>query len=242
MSTVTIGFFPREHFSLAAESLQRIFEYTHIPFNLIVVDCKTPEIYWHQIEEVLRDHSNVKVIRTEHYLMPNQSRNRVIQESNDDFICFIENDILVEAGWLTHLIEACEKHPADVAIPRIFEGQSGDTKIHWDRGFGEMHSVQTENGLKWQITPATGVICRDQGSHRRKVELWGEPHCELYRRSVFDRVDPFDEQIVCLDFMDSNLALYQSQISVVFEPKSIVRICPLFPPRLLHSLDYYLKR
>ena len=62
MPTVTIGFFPREQFSLAAESLQRIFDYTHIPFNLIVINCNTPEVYWKQIEQVLAGRSNVKVI------------------------------------------------------------------------------------------------------------------------------------------------------------------------------------
>ena len=62
MSTITIGFFPRERFSLAAESLQRIFDYTCIPFNLIVVDCNTPKVYWQQMEQVLRGRSNVNVI------------------------------------------------------------------------------------------------------------------------------------------------------------------------------------
>ena len=73
MSTITIGFFPRERFSLAAESLQRIFDYTCIPFNLIVVDCNTPKVYWQQMEQVLRGRRNVNVIHKNHYLMPNQS-------------------------------------------------------------------------------------------------------------------------------------------------------------------------
>jgi hypothetical protein len=111
MSTVTIGFFPREQFSLASESLQRIFEYTRLPFNLIVVDCNTPKVYWQQIEQVLKGRSNVKVIHNDHYLQANQLRNLVIQEAKDEFLCFIENDVLVEEGWLSNLIIACKEQP-----------------------------------------------------------------------------------------------------------------------------------
>ena len=85
MSTVTIGLFAREQFFLAAESLQRIFEYTRIPFNLIVVDCNTPKVYWQQMEQVLKGQSNVKVIHQARYLQANELRNLVIQEAKDDF-------------------------------------------------------------------------------------------------------------------------------------------------------------
>ncbi len=88
MSTVTIGFSRREQFSLAAECLQRIFDYTYIPFNLIVVDGNTPKVYWQQMEQVLEGRSNVKILRADRYLMPNQAKNLVIQA---DFSRYVEN-------------------------------------------------------------------------------------------------------------------------------------------------------
>lgn len=240
MPTVTIGFSAREQFSLAAESLQRIFEYTRIPFNLIVVDCNTPKVYWQQIQQVLAGH-DVKVIHTDCYLMPNQAKNLVIQEAKDDFVCFIENDVLVEEGWLSRLISACEEHPADVAIPRIIEGPLGEAKVHWDPGLGQVRTVKTTNGVKREILPPTGDLQIDQGSHRRTLELSGEAHCQLYRRSVFDRVMPFDEEIVYLDWIDSSLALYNAKIPVVFEPNSVIHFWHPYPPSP-HDLDYFFKR
>ncbi|MEH2171302.1 glycosyltransferase family 2 protein [Nostoc sp.] len=242
MPTVTIGFFPREQFSLAAESLQRIFDCTHIPFNLIVIDCNTPQVYWQQIEQVLAGRNNVKVISKDYYLMPNQCRNLVIQESNphDDFLCFIENDVLVEDGWLSYLIQACEEHPANVAIPRIIEGGFGATQIHCDPNLGKVNSVKTKDGIKLEILPPTGDLQLHKGFHRRKIELSGEVHCQLYRRSVFERVNPFDD-VVYLDWIDSTMALYNSNISVVFEPKAVVHFWHPFPPER-DNLDYFFKR
>lgn len=241
MSTVTIGFFPREQFSLAAESLQRIFEYTDIPFNLIVVDCNTPKVYWQQMEQVLRGKSNVQVIHKDHYLMPNQSKNLVIQEAKNDFLCFIENDVIVEEGWLSKLIAACEEHPADIAIPRIIEGRLGETKVHWDPSLGQVRSVQTSDGAKCEILPPTGDQQLDQGSHRRTIELSGEAHCQVYRRSVFDSVAPFNEDVTYLDWIDSSLALYTAGIPVVFEPNSVIHFWHPYPPSP-HDLDYFFRR
>lgn len=243
MPTVTIGFFPREQFSLAAKSLQRIFDYTNIPFNLIAIDCNTPKVYWQQIEQVLEGRSNVRVIHTDHYLMPNQSRNLVIRESNsnEDFLCFIESDVLVEDGWLSYLIQACEEHPADVAIPRIIEGRLGATKIHWDPNLGQVHTVQTTDGVKLEILPPTGDRRLDQGSHRRTIELSGEAHCQLYRRRVLNQVAPFNNNITYLDWIDSSMALYDVQIPVVFEPKSVVHFWHPYCPDP-EELDFFQKR
>ncbi|MDZ8185428.1 MAG: glycosyltransferase [Nostoc sp. ChiSLP02] len=241
MSKVTIGFVPREQFSLAAESLQRIFDYTNIPFNLIVVDCNIPKVYWQQIEQVLEGRSNVAVIHEEHYLTPNQSKNLVIQEAKDDFVCFIESDVMVEQGWLSQLMAACEEHPADVAIPRIIEGRLGEAKVHFDPNLGQIRSVQTTDGVKYEILPFTEDGQLDKGEHRRTIELSGEAHCQLYRRSVFDRVAPFDEEVIYLDWIDSSLALYNAKIPVVFEPKSVVHFWHPFPPRR-PDLDYFFMR
>ncbi|GAA6618020.1 glycosyltransferase family 2 protein [Scytonema sp. NUACC26] len=241
MSTVTIGFFPREQFSLAAESLQRIFEYTHIPFEMIVVDCNTPKVYWQEIKQVLEGRSHVEVIHKDHYLMPNQSRNLVIQKAKSDFVCFIESDVIVEEGWLSQLIAACEEHPADVAIPRIIEGRLGETKVHWDSNLGQIRSVQTTDGVKYEILPLTDDRQLDKGEHRRTIELSGEAHCQLFRRSVFDRVAPFDEEVTYLDWIDSSLALYNAKIPVVFEPKSVVHFWHPFPPHR-EDLGYFFMR
>ena len=101
MPTVTIGFVPRERFSRAPDALARILKSTTVPFNLLVVDCNTPRTYWQAMEELLSDRNNVKVIHKDHYLLPNASRNLVVSESKDEFVCLIENDVLVEHGWIS---------------------------------------------------------------------------------------------------------------------------------------------
>ena len=119
MSVITIGFFPRDRFSIAAESLQSIFDYTDVPFHLIIIDCGTPNLVSRQIETIIDGHENVTIIHEEQFIYPNASRNLVIPHVNTDYVCFIENDMLVEQGWASRLLSALEQNSAEVAVPRI---------------------------------------------------------------------------------------------------------------------------
>ena len=81
MPSLTMGFVPRERFSLAAKSLESILEHTPKPFRLIVVDCNIPAVYRREMDAVLSRFDDVQVIRRDHYLRPNQSKNLVIAEA-----------------------------------------------------------------------------------------------------------------------------------------------------------------
>jgi hypothetical protein len=236
--TVTIGFVPRERFSLAAESLQRIFDYTHIPFNLIVVDCNIPKVYWQQMEQVLQGRDNVKIIHRDHYLLPNQSKNLVIQEAQDEYLCLIENDNLVQDRWLSQLIAACEEYPADVAVPLLMEGPLGAGKVHFDDLLGQVRTVHTTDGVKWEIQPRTDRKEQERGCSERRAVQFMEQHCLLFRRSVFDRIGPYDEELNTRDEIDLSLALYKAGVRVVFEPKCEIHYIPPYPPRP-DETDYF---
>ncbi len=237
MPTVTIGFVPRERFSLAAESLQRIFDYTEIPFNLIVVNCNIPKIYWQQMEQVLQGRDKVKVIHREHYLLPNQSKNLVVQEAQDEFLCLIENDNLVQKGWLSQLIAACEEYPADAAVPLMIEGALGAGKVHFEDLLGQVRAIQTPEGTKLEILSRTDRKELDRGCDRRTVQFM-EQHCLLFRRSVFDRIGPYDEELNTRDEIDLSLSLHQAGVRVVFEPKCEIHYIPPYPPQL-NEIDYF---
>jgi GT2 family glycosyltransferase len=238
MPDITIGFAPRDRFCKAAEALECLFEATREPFNLIVVDCNTPDVFRRQMERVLKGRPNVRAIRTDHYLLTNQAHNLIIRESADEFLCLMENDILPEEGWLCRLLAACEEHPADAAVPLIIEKQGRFEEIHFDDRLGHLRPVETPDGLKYEMV-ARGTDKRlDPTSGCRTVEMI-ESHCVLFRRRVFDRIGPFDETMSARAEVDLSLALYNNNVPVVFEPRSRVTYSPP-PPIFAEERDYYL--
>jgi hypothetical protein len=237
MKSVTIGVVPRERFSLAAESLQRIFDCTDLPFNLIVVDCNIPARYRRQMDEVLNGRSNVKVIRTDEYMLPNRSRNLVINEARDEYVLLTENDVLVKDGWLTQLVAAIDEHPADVAVPLIIEGRIGKGRVHFDDLLGTVQRVETPEGPKWAIRARSTVKENDRGGERRTIEMM-EQHCILFRRSALERMGPYDEELNTRDEIALSLALYHAGQKVVFVPQCEVHYVPPYPPED-DELDFF---
>ena len=123
--TVTIGFVARERFSMAPRALRRIFETTDVPFRLVIVNCAIPPRFWRQIEAEIAGRDNVEVIQRDSYVRPNLARRLVLDASTSEFTCLIENDVLVEDGWLRRLVDDCIEHEAELAAPLVWEGKPG---------------------------------------------------------------------------------------------------------------------
>jgi GT2 family glycosyltransferase len=228
MHSVTVGFIPRERFSSAAESLESILRATDIPYQLIIVNCGTPPAIWAQLEQLIDGRDNVRVISTDYMLLPNQARNLVIREATTDYLCLIENDNIVESGWLTKLIDACEEHPADVAAPLLIEGRPGATKVHFDNALGAVVAVQTDEGEMFEVQPRTPT--RKLMLEGRQTQEFMETHCLMFRRSVFDRIGELDETINTSEEVDLSMAVQHAGVRAVFEPACRIHyVLPTFP-------------
>jgi GT2 family glycosyltransferase len=232
--TITIGFSARERFLMAGESLASLYEHTMLPFELLVVDAATPERYLREMHEVLDRHDNWRMLRSDHYLLPAAAKNLILREVRSDYVCLLENDTLFTDGWLEALVDACETFPADVAAPAIREGHGEEE--HFDAHLGTL--VQTEDGL-WDIKPLKRA--RNAVPERERVQFV-EQHCLLFRRSVFDRIGRYDEELNTRDEVDLSLALHHAGATVVLEPRSIVNYVPPSSAPEEDELPYYRMR
>jgi len=104
--------------------------------------------------------------------------------------------------------------PSDVAAPLIREGRGEEG--HFDPHLGSL--VSTDDG-RWKVERLTSA--RDAARDTEPVEFV-EQHCLLFRRSVFDRIGPYDEELNTRDEVDLSLALHHAGATVVLEPRSIV--------------------
>ena len=229
MTNITIGFVPRERFSSAAESLESILTTeTDAPYEMLIVDCATPPEVWAEIEVLIEGRDNIRVLRTDHVLLPNQAKNLVISETKTEYLCLIENDNLVEPGWLDKLKNACEEMPADVAVPMLMENRPGSTKVHFDTALGSLEVVQTDEGEKLNVKARkhTGELAK----LGRQYQEFMEVHCLFFRTSVFEKIGGFDEEVNMSEEVDLSIALQQAGVPVVFEPACVIHyVLPEFP-------------
>lgn len=231
---VTILVVPRERFSFAARSLQSIYEQSDTPFRLVYVDGGSPSRVQRYIQRQAEERG-FELIRTEHYLSPNQARNLGLQRVKSKYVVFIDNDVVVAPGWLAPLVQCAAETGAAVVSPLNCEGEPIHEVIHF--AGGECH-IRVEGEAEWKSRHMVDKISR-QGQRlrdvrdqlkRERTEV-AEFHCLMARTEIFDQIGPFDEGMLSVrENLDFCLMVSRAGGTVYFEPASIITYlggCPL---------------
>lgn len=219
---MTVAVCPRERFAPAADMLRTLCRNTSRPFQLIVMDCNTPQRYLRDMQEAVRDHPDVSWVRSEEFLLPTQCKNLMVPQATGDYVCFLENDCRVQPGWLEALLAALRDMNADVAVPKVIEGRLWWRKVHGDRDCGSLASEQAEDGSRrYRFSPAPEPGRWDFDGPRR-VARSVEQHAMLFTRDALARFLPFDENYNCRWHYDLSLSLLDKGLRVVEEPAARV--------------------
>ncbi len=235
--SLTIGFVPGERFSLAAKALRQIIKNTHVSFELIIVDANIPEPYRTEIRAEVAGRNNVKTIESEAYLLPNEARNLVIKEAETEYICLIENDVLVEDRWLTHLLTALRAWPAQAAIPVVGFGREDLIVNQYSDHLHVIEKVETANGAQLTISPLRDLSKSAIGGRRAQVTLVHD-RCILFRQDAVEQLGWFDEDLSWCTDLALSLKLYEHEMTAVLEPRCLVTHVPAYPPQA-EELAYY---
>lgn len=224
---VTLVVVPRERFSYTQASLESIYQNTKVPFNLVYIDGNSPPKVQKYLESQATD-KRFQLLRLNHYLSPNFSRNLGLKEVNTPYVVFIDNDVIVSPGWLQSLIDCAETQRAAVVGPLVCEQEPVHQHIHC--AGGESHIFKDARGRR---------ILREkmyrQGQQLTEVQTQLQPtkteliefHCMLVRTDIFKTLSEFDEKMLNtkehLDFCMAVMALGED---IYFEPRAVVTYVP----------------
>lgn len=237
LPSVAIVVIQRERYSPTMACLSRLLAATRYPFHLIYVDGGSPKPIHDYLRRMAKRHLNLKLIRLERHLRINEARNFALSMMPPvDYVLFLENDVLVEPGWLEQLVSCAEKKQADVVTPLVLDGdgQSPAQRIHIA-------------GLKLTLTTkANGRQQLHQGQllhrqpvpqhplHRKSID-GVEAHCFLMRTAILKAIH-FDPRIdEPFSYLDLSLQLKVQERRVLLEPAAQVtflnpQLDPQFDP------------
>ncbi len=242
---VTLVVVPRERFSCTSESLESIYQYTDIPFELVYVDGNSPDKVREYLEEQSRLHG-FNLIRINRYLSPNTSRNIGLSHVKTKYVAFLDNDVIVSPGWLERLVECAEETNATVVGPLMGQDKPVHEIVHF--AGGESHIWIDNTGdrprrrLREKMYKQGKRVAEVRDELQRHETELAEFHCVLVRRSIFDRLGPLDEGMLnTKEHLDFCMSVREAGETVYFEPASLVTYVP-GPPLELTDLPFYMLR
>jgi glycosyltransferase involved in cell wall biosynthesis len=190
---VTLIVTQRERFSLSQVSLDSVLvSYSDYPFRLIYVDGNSPPPVRCYLERQAATHPWMTLIRRERYLRSNEARNLALpQVQGADYIVFLDNDVVVQPGWLRSLVLAAEAEQAAVTAPLILQGKpnSDALEIHVAGIATRFHARRW--GKRWfeQQQLMAGVpLSQAEPNLQRQVVDSVEFHCLMVRRDILQQV------------------------------------------------------
>ena len=243
--SVTILVSPRERFSHTQASLESIYKNTSYPFKLVYVDGGSPKHIQIYLEAQAHDR-NFQLIRTDHYLAPNQARNLGLLAVNTDYVVFIDNDVEVAPNWLTCLVECVNETQATVVTPLTCIGQPVHQTIHLAGGEARIVLQTKGDGFEKRVHEKHYFVNRPVAEVRERLQRrqceFAEFHCMMVRRTIFNRVGPLDEQLLCTrEHIDFCMMVTNVGGTIYCEPSSVVTYVPelKFTPS---DLGYFMLR
>ena len=242
LPAVTIVVTPRERFSYTQASLESLYAQTTVPFELVYIDGNAPS----PERDYIKHQSEIKgfkLIRTEHYLWPQRARNLGLAEVKTPYVVFVDNDVVVQSGWLRTLLECAETRGATVVGPLMCHEEPIHEIVHF--AGGESHivtDIKDRRHLREKMYLQGRAVTAVQPKLEQCETELCEFHCMLVRTDVFEQLGSFDESILNtkehLDFCMNVMALGRT---VYFEPDSIVTYVP-GPPLAWRDLHFYMLR
>jgi GT2 family glycosyltransferase len=193
--SVTVIVTPRERYSVARRTFESVAANTPGDQRVVYVAGGAPP----EFQRFLRDgceRPNYELILTPGFLAPNVARNLGLARVETKYVAFLDNDVVVEPGWLDALVRCAEEEDADIVSPLCLTGEPSELKLH---SYGGKLMIESRDGqLRLRERHHFGQISL-RGSSKRLTRVptdYSEFHCSLVRRSVFERMGPLDEKII----------------------------------------------
>ncbi|MFI4923555.1 MAG: glycosyltransferase family 2 protein [Vicinamibacteria bacterium] len=217
---VTLVVTARERHGLTERTLASIVENTQAPYGFIYASGATPPALMARLRE-RAPALGLAIADVDPKLFPNQIRRQLIGAIDTDYVVFVDNDVVVEPGWLDALVACADETGAGAVGPLyLVGGDDRPPRIHMAGG-----------KLEWTETPAGRKLSEDHvdmgedasAPHVREAVDFLEYHCMLVRTSLARDGALFDPDIACVhEHIDLATTLRERGHRTWSEPKSRV--------------------
>jgi hypothetical protein len=166
-----------------------------------------------------------KLVEGPKYLSQNAARNLGARTASPvrDYLIFIDNDVIVESGWIKALVDCALETGAGIVGPLIQEGDPAKQIIHMTGGV--YREIDTQSGRVAFERHLNGhrALSSIQSPMVRSSADYVEGHCLLVARRTLDACGGWDEALETMcEYIDLCLRARHLGYAVLVEPRAVV--------------------
>jgi len=221
----TVCVVPRDKFVHAVSSLSSILAATPAPRRLVYVDGGSPEPVRDALTRLAAEY-DFTLLRTDHYLAPNEARNLALGHIATEFALFVDNDVFVPDDWVANLEAAADAHHAAAVAPvyGIATSTFDPPRVHHAGANGHVVEVDGARALdttRYVVENADpdAVLPDLVARETEQVEF----HCFLVRTDALIALGGFDENMMAVhEHLDFSMRLREQGGTIWLEPSVFV--------------------
>jgi GT2 family glycosyltransferase len=169
-------------------------------------------------------------VRRDHYLTPNQARNAGCAHVATRYVVFVDNDVVVTAGWLEALVECAEATGAVIVGPLNYECRPLHHHVHFAGGEVRIEVAHSDGSTRRHLIDRIHKTRVPQSAIETDA---AEFQCMLVRCDVLRELGGLDENMLSTrENIDLCLAVPEAGGRVYLEPRSRITYLPPDPLRL----------
>jgi len=221
----TICVVARDKFVHAVPSLCSVLAATPPPRRLVYVDGGSPEPVRDALTRLAVEH-DFTLLRTDHYLAPNEARNLALGHVETEYALFIDNDVFVADGWVTNLETAADTHGATAVAPvyGIASSALEQARVHHAGAY-----ARVIDGTNARLLDTTRFVAEDADPDTVLPDLVAretgqvEFHCFYVRTDALVALGGFDENMMAVhEHVDFSMRLREQGGTIWLEPSVFV--------------------
>lgn len=226
--TIVVSF--RERWRFTPLTVDSIIKNTNGPFALWLLDTGMPN----DVRAALQPHLEagaLEIVEVQDGRQPNEARAAIADRLESPFAVFIDNDVLVTAGWLDSMMACGKETGAGIVCPLYLWGDGPETDLIHMAG-GDLTLVPDGGGLRMterhrHLSRRVPEVADELG---RETCGFGEFHCLMMRREVYLSGGIFDPHVVSVhEHIHASLKAKELGYATWFEPESRVNYLAFAP-------------
>ncbi len=193
--TVSIIALSYNQIKYTKEFIQSVFEFTTIPFELIIIDNNSDSETVEYLKEIDKSKENTRVIFNQKNFGFPKGINQAIKEARGKYLLIANNDIVVTKGWFERIAEVAESDNKIGIVGPISNYVSG---MQFDKN-------ARYSNLKQMHEYVVNIRVKNLGKtlHFPRITFL----CALIKREVIEKIGGLDERFSPGNFEDDDFCL-----------------------------------